>query len=99
MRGFSNNYEFSEYLLEINVFMQWPALVRILFVFFFTYFDDFSKFNSIFIAFFGAIIKKYSLNLPTSASMTVRSGAAGNEIGVLNSNIWSSSTIKTNIWC
>ena len=30
--GFSNNYEFSEYLLETNVFMQWP-LVRILFVF------------------------------------------------------------------
>ena len=31
--GFSNNYEFSEYLLETNVFMQWP-LVQILFVFF-----------------------------------------------------------------
>ena len=30
--GFSNNFEFSEYLLETNVFMQWP-LVRILFVF------------------------------------------------------------------
>ena len=30
---FSNNYEFSEYLLETNVFMQWP-LVRILFEFF-----------------------------------------------------------------
>ena len=24
--GFSNNYEFSEYLLEINVFMQWPLV-------------------------------------------------------------------------
>ena len=32
MRGFSNNYEFSEYLLETNVFMQWP-LIRILFEF------------------------------------------------------------------
>ena len=32
-----NNYEFSEYLLETNVFMQWP-LVRILFIFFFYYF-------------------------------------------------------------
>ena len=31
--GFSNNYEFSEYLLETNVFMQWP-LIRILFEFF-----------------------------------------------------------------
>ena len=29
---FSNNYEFSEYLLETNVFMQWP-LIRILFEF------------------------------------------------------------------
>ena len=44
-------------------------------------------------------IKKKDIFLPTSASMTVRSGAAGNEIGVLNSNIWSSSTMKTNIWC
>ena len=33
VRGFSNNYEFSEYLLETNVFMQWP-LIRILFEFF-----------------------------------------------------------------
>ena len=33
VHGFSNNYEFSEYLLDTNVFMQWP-LVRILFVFF-----------------------------------------------------------------
>ena len=31
--GFSNNYEFSEYLLETNVFTQWP-LIRILFEFF-----------------------------------------------------------------
>ena len=50
---------------------------------------------------FGALSKRECvhrlLNLPTSASMTVRSGAAGNEIGVLNSNIWSSSTMKTNI--
>ena len=38
VRGFSNNYEFSEYLLETNVFMQWP-LVRILFVFFLTWLD------------------------------------------------------------
>ena len=30
--GFSNNHEFSEYLLETNVFMQWP-LIRILFEF------------------------------------------------------------------
>ena len=30
--GFSNNYEFSEYFLETNVFMQWP-LIRILFEF------------------------------------------------------------------
>ena len=31
--------------------------------------------------------------------MTVRSGAAGNESAVLNSNIWSSSTMKMKIWC
>ena len=30
--GFSNNYEFSEYLLETKVFMQWP-LIRIPFEF------------------------------------------------------------------
>ena len=34
--GFSNNYEFSEYLLETNVFMQWP-LIQILFEFFFLF--------------------------------------------------------------
>ena len=32
---FSNNYEFSEYLLETKVFMKWP-LIRILFEFFFS---------------------------------------------------------------
>ena len=31
--------------------------------------------------------------------MTVRSGAAGNESAVLNSNICSSSTMKMKIWC
>ena len=31
--GFSNNYEFSEYLLETKVFMKWP-LVCILYEFF-----------------------------------------------------------------
>ena len=34
----SNNYEFSEYLLETKVFMKWP-LVRILYEFFIMFFD------------------------------------------------------------
>ena len=38
-------------------------------------------------------------NSPTKARITVKSGAAGNEIVVLNSNICKSSTMKTNIWC
>ena len=38
-------------------------------------------------------------NLPTNARITVRRGAAGNEMFVLNSSICSSSTMNTNIWC
>ena len=38
-------------------------------------------------------------DLPTRAKMTVRRGAAGKVMVVLNSNICRSSTMKTKIWC
>ena len=40
---FSNNYEFSEYLLETKVFMKWP-LVRILYEFFLSIYHADSKY-------------------------------------------------------
>ena len=43
--------------------------------------------------------QSYFLNSPTRARITVSSGAAGKVMVVLNSNIWRSSTMKTNIWC